>query len=84
MFVGQHFTLFSVYSALLCVLNLIMGLAFKLSLWTVTKGTRVAHKSGLRIGLSRTIKKLTICLLAFVGVCSRFVVTKFVGVCRRL
>ena len=69
MFVGQHFPLFSVYSSLLCVLNLIMGLPFKLSSWPVTKGTMVAHKSGLRIGLSQKIKKLTICLLAFVDVC---------------
>ena len=72
MFVWQHVLLFSVYSGLLSVLNLIMILASKLSLWPVTKGTRVGHDSGLRIELAQRIKKLTICLLAFVGVCSYF------------
>ena len=52
------------FSPLLCVLcpvqNLIMRFSHKLSLWPV------AHNFGLRIRLAQKIKKLTICLLAFV------------------
>ena len=73
MFVGHHFSLFSVYFGLLCVIIFNNDLYPNcLSLWPVTKGTRVDHDFGLRIGLARKIKKLTICLLAFVGVCSDF------------
>ena len=64
LFVKQHFPLFSVYTALLCVLDLRMGLAFKLSLWP---GTRVALNSGLRNLLFQNKKTLIIYLLAFVG-----------------